>query len=247
MGMGLHPWAAMMKMKATTLLMLSALFTLSTGLSSVAHAGLDCGEAAQEAKDEGRHRLVISFEGLAGYALGAVLKSRVVLRAANEGLAPKYFTPSDYSWTNVDAAYECAKAWHDVQGDKMKLVVMGHSFGGSYGVFGLMDKLKEDGIKADVITFDARSGSTDAKFAQTGDRVLFERPSNATSFVNFWETNDIMRGYMVKDAINVQVLDRVHMTVTGDERAYKVFKSIVKGDNSTATIQGILKPKPVDQ
>lgn len=235
----------MMKTKATSMMMLSGLLTLSMGMSSVAHA-LDCGAAAEDAKERGVHRLVISFEGLAGYMLGAVLKGRVIKRAANEGLTPKYFTPSDYSWTNVDDAYACAKAWHEVHGDKMKLVVMGHSFGGSYGVFGLMPKLEEDGISADVITFDARSGSTDANFAQTGNRVLFDRPKNATTFVNFWEINDVMKGYLVKGAVNVQVLDRVHMTVTGDERAYKIFRNIVKGDNSSASIQKVLNP-PVDK
>lgn len=214
-----------MNAKVISILALSAFL-----IGNVAQGDSVCRQKAIQAERQGKTQLVVSFEGLAGYLLGAPVKNYVVKRALDNGLGTD-FVPMDYSWTDTSQAYQCILDWHRVLGSKMKLVVLGHSFGGPYGVMELLNELKQAGIEVDgVITMDPRGASNDFNYMASGDRFQFQKPSNVKTFLNFWQTGGGLTGYEVRGAQNFQIHGKTHVNLPSAEPIYKAFVKMVSGN-----------------
>ena len=103
-------------------------------------------------------------------------------------------------------ARECAQAWRQVHGSALRLLVLGHSFGG-YSALRLAKKLKADGISVDaMLTVDARTTPSNYRH--------FITPSNVRAHHNFFRKG-FMPGYAIEGAVNKRLRGVSHGTIPG--------------------------------
>ena len=186
-----------------------------------------CFNEAKKAKKEKVFHFVVTFEGLFGYALGAPVKSKIIDRAIKDNIG-NYFITHDYSWSSKARAYSCILDWFTVLEDNLHLTLLGHSFGGSYGVMDLLVDLEKAGIHvANVITMDPRNSKNDVNYHQTGERNQYIRPSNVDYFLNYWQQGGALPGYGVNGAQNIQVKNIGHIELPGFEIIYQEFTKMI--------------------
>jgi peptidoglycan hydrolase-like protein with peptidoglycan-binding domain len=177
---------------------------------------------ARAANDAGRHTLVIAFEGLWAYSSSyarriyeyqAQLRAgRSPARPAASGLsfvsslllvpnmnrslpvADLLILPETSENGDTSIAEQAARAWKAVHGDALKVIIIGHSFGG-YSAIRCGDKLARHSIAvANVLTVDARAIPTNYRY--------FEKSRTVARHQNFFQKSLWMPGYAIDGAEN---------------------------------------------
>ncbi|PCJ20598.1 MAG: hypothetical protein COB02_03495 [Candidatus Cloacimonadota bacterium] len=186
-----------------------------------------CEVLAYDSKKANVSHLVISFEGLGSKFAGFVKRNitRKIQKELNYSFATK-----GYGWTDTNAAHECITKWSKVMKETLKLTIIGHSFGAGIATFKLLDKLKVSDIQVNnVITLDPRTGSNGGF---SGEFMHFQKPEHVNLFVNFWQKRGL-RGYGVKGAENIQILNTGHVGLAKNKKVYDRVKSIIKETSNT--------------
>ncbi len=177
---------------------------------------------ARAAKAAGRHTLVIAFEGLWAYSSSyarriyeyqAELRAgRSPARPAASGLsfvsslllvpnmnrslpvADLLILPETSENGDTSIAEQAARAWKTVHGDALKVIIIGHSFGG-YSAIRCGDKLARHSIAvANVLTVDARAIPTNYRY--------FTKSRSVARHQNFFQKSLWMPGYAIDGAEN---------------------------------------------
>lgn len=165
----------------------------------------DCSRDALEAQRSKTYDIVFSFEGLASHGAGFVRNGLI------EPL-PDTFVSKNFAYTQDDEAYDCTRDFQALLGDKMRLFVVGHSFGGGIAVPNYLARFPKGAVVHGVVTLDPRSWTSDSIYGQTKDLFVFQRNKDLKiqAWVNYFQRGG-MPGYKVKGAINVPINDASHV------------------------------------
>ncbi|MGE0709636.1 MAG: peptidoglycan-binding protein [Planctomycetota bacterium] len=199
----------------------------------LAQVRVDAERWARWAAAAGKHTLVIAFEGLwsyrEGYArqayayLDALERGRRASPPANPGMhflekglvvptLPAHaariellsLPETEEGGRGPTVAEEVVVAWRRVRGASLRLVVLGHSFGG-YSALRLSRRLEARGIPVDaLLTVDART--------MPGNYREFVKPSNVRAAWNFFQKG-FMPGYEIQGATNQRLRGVSHGTI----------------------------------
>lgn len=193
-------------MKARPTLIVYSLLLLM-GISEKALA--QCDDIAKSAIAKGVHGLVVSFEGLASHGRGYVRNG--LISAVPASLAKK-FTSMNYPYTRAEEAASCVLDFYKYHGNRLALIVVGHSFGAGISLFEFFQSLPLEVPVRAVLSLDPRSWSSDSTFRRSRDPFVFslEGYGKRLSWTNFFQTGSF-RGYLVKGAKN-SLLERVSHT-----------------------------------
>lgn len=194
----------------------------ATPVSEAYAAALPWARAAHAA---GRHTLVVVFEGLWAYSSDDTQRIYEYQDALRAGRSPGAPSPSGLSFVsrhlivpnlrdtcaradllimpetseNGDSsvAEQAVRAWKQVHGDDLRVVIVGHSFGG-WSALRLANKLRRHSIRVQhMLTVDARSIPT--------NYPSFIKPSNVGQHDNFFQKSLWMPGYRIDGANNVKL------------------------------------------
>ncbi len=216
----------------------------STDPSQAYAASLPWARAANAA---GRHTLVIAFEGLWAYSSSyarriyeyeAELRAgRSPARPAASGLSfvsslllvpnlsrslPKadlLILPETSENGDTSIAEQAARAWKAVHGDALRVIIIGHSFGG-YSAIRCGDKLARHSIPvANVLTVDARAIPTNYQY--------FEKSRNVARHQNFFQKSLWMPGYAIDGAEN-QRLHVDHGSIPGSPEMVAAYRAALQ-------------------
>jgi len=205
-----------------------------------------CTSWAEASFKKGIDQLIVSFEGLASYSNSAAEKTYQYLdqiKVNKQGRAPRLgsmnfvannllvpqmkqiakdselLLMSENSQREKNAvATQCVKAWSKVYGPKLKLIVLGHSFGG-YAALNFATEVKKFGIEIDsMLTMDARAMPSEYKY--------FATPPNVAEHFNFFHKGPWMPGYEIKGAQN-QKVQTDHVGVTKIDVVQETFLSLL--------------------
>ena len=204
---------------------------------------------ARAAEARGTRTLVIAFEGLWSYSdsySDKLYDYQAALRAGQSPRAPRGASMSfvgknllaptlattqrriellvlpETSENRADSVgLQTVLAWHQVFGSRLKLVLVGHSFG-AYSALRLARKLESRGIGVDhMLTIDART--------MPGNYRHFTRPSNVGSLHNYFQKG-MMPGYSIDGAdLNQRLRGTSHGAIPGSEPVRARFLSLVRG------------------
>lgn len=190
---------------------------------------------ARAAEARGVRTLVIAFEGLWSFSEGysdSLYEHQADLRAGRGGRAPRgasmsfvgknliaptlaqtqasleFIVLAETSENRTDSVgLQTALAFREVLGARLKLVLVGHSFG-AYSALRLARKLEARGARVDhMLTIDART--------MPGNYRHFTRPSNVGSLHNYFQKG-LMPGYAIDGAdLNQRLRGSSHGAIPG--------------------------------
>lgn len=216
----------------------------STAPAAAYSAALPWARAAQAA---GRHELIVVFEGLWAYSAANSARIYAWQDALRAGQSPPAPASSGLSFvsrqlivpnirTTLDraellllpetsengdssVAEQACRAWRDVHGAQMKLIVVGHSFGG-YSALRLAKKLEARGIAIQgMLTVDARTTPLNYRF--------FITPSNVREHLNYFQKGLWMPGYAIDGAQNIR-LHVNHGAIPGAPQVVETYLRMVR-------------------
>lgn len=202
---------------------------------------------ARAANAAGRHTLVIAFEGLWAYSSSyaqriyqyqaALRAGQTPARPAASGLsfvsslllvpnlsrslpvADLLILPETSENGDTSIAEQAARAWKAVHGDQLKVIIIGHSFGG-YSAIRCGDKLARHSIAvANVLTVDARTVPTNYRF--------FIKSRNVARHQNFFQKSLWMPGYAIDGAEN-QRLHVNHGAIPGSPEMVAAYRAALQ-------------------
>lgn len=206
-----------------------------------------CRTWASEAKKKGIKTLIVSFEGLVSYSDSAAHKTYEYLDEVRAGKAPK--APSlggmNFVAKNVILPHmrriaqksellllseasqrkdktvgeSCVRAWHSVYGNSLRLMIMGHSFGG-YASLRLAKAVENTVIVDSMLTMDARAMPNEYRY--------FETPSNVREHYNYFHKGLMLPGYAVDGATVNQRVPTDHVGVTTHESVQERFLRLLE-------------------
>jgi hypothetical protein len=202
---------------------------------------------AQSAHAAGRHTLVIVFEGL--WAFSAAYAERIydyqdALRTGRSPSAPAAsglsFVSSQLIVPNLresqrtadvmilsetsengdsSVAEGCARAWHQVHGSQLRLILIGHSFGG-YSAIRLGNKLARHQIPvAGMLTVDARTTPLNYRH--------FIKPATVAVAKNYFQKGLWMPGYAIDGAENTR-LQTSHGAIPGAAPVVATYRAMLR-------------------
>ncbi len=182
----------------------------------------DCRRDALAAEKSKTHDIVFSFEGLASYAAGFVRNGLI------EEL-PDTFVSKNFAYTQDDDAYDCTKDFQAVLGAKMRVFVVGHSFGAGIAVPNYLARFPKGSVIHGVVTLDPRSWTSDSTYGQTKDLFMFRRNADLkiNAWVNYFQRGG-MPGYKVKGAINVPINDSSHVRMPKQDPVKNTLKELLR-------------------
>lgn len=218
----------------------------STDPSQAYAASLPWARAAHAA---GRHTLIIAFEGLWAYSSSyarriyeyqdALRAGRSPARPAASGLsfvsslllvpnlsrslpvADLLILPETSENGDTSIAEQAARAWRAVHGDALKVIIIGHSFGG-YSAIRCGDKLARHSIPvANVLTVDARAIPTNYQY--------FTKSRSVARHQNFFQKGLWMPGYAIDGAEN-QRLRVSHGAIPGSPEMVAAYRAALEGN-----------------
>lgn len=216
----------------------------STALSETSSI---CKSWASESKRAGIETLIVSFEGLVSYSDSAAKKTYAYLDSVRAGkktrkvpslggmnfVAKNVLIPhmskiargsellllSEASQRNDKTVGEtCVRAWHQVYGNSLRVIVMGHSFGG-YASLRLAKSLENSVDIESMLTMDARAMPNEYRYFQT--------PSNVREHYNYFHKGLVMPGYEIEGATLNQKVSTDHVGVTTHESVQARFVDIL--------------------
>ncbi len=205
-----------------------------------------CESWAKKSKNDGLSTLIVSFEGLVSYSDSAAEKTYAYLdqvRAGKRSLKKPSLGSMNFVAKNVllphmgeiakdsellllseasqrkdkTVGESCVRAWHKVYGNSLRLVVLGHSFGG-YASLRLAKSLEGSVTVDSMLTMDARAMPNEYRF--------FETPSNVSEHYNYFHKGPIMPGYAVEGATLNQKVPTDHVGVTTHKSVQARFLSL---------------------
>lgn len=205
-----------------------------------------CQAWSKSSQSKGVTQLIVAFEGLASYsakAAEATYKYYDELKKSSGARAPRIgsmnFLNENLIVPNMNeiikeseililsessqrkketVAETCLKSWDKQFKGNLRIILLGHSFGG-YAVLNLAKKLQESKINiAQALTMDAR--------AMPNEYVHFKKPNNINQFWNFFHKGPWMPGYAIKGAENQRVRTD-HVGVTKIEVVQEKFLEIL--------------------
>lgn len=202
---------------------------------------------AREARAAGRRRLIVVFEGL--WAWSGAYSERVyayqdALRAGRSAAPPPVsglsFVTKQLIVPNLSATLatsdllllpetsengdtsvgeQACRAWHQVHGAELSLVIVGHSFGG-YSALRLGRKLEARAIPiAAMLTVDARTTPLNYRF--------FSKPGNVREHANYFQKSPWMPGYAIDGARN-QRLQVMHGGIPAAPEVVATYRRMVR-------------------
>lgn len=202
---------------------------------------------AREARAAGRRRLIVVFEGL--WAWSAAYSQRVyayqdALRAGRSPAPPAVsglsfvtkqlivphlpathrtadllLLPETSENGDTSVGEQACRAWHQVHGAELSLVIVGHSFGG-YSALRLAKKLEARAIPvAAMLTVDARTTPLNYRF--------FIKPGNVREHANYFQKSPWMPGYAIDGARN-QRLQVMHGGIPAAPEVVATFRRMVR-------------------
>lgn len=199
------------------------LVTVCAGiLPNLAQAQLtnECRRQLDSARRSGSRELVVTFEGLLGQELfGSPVKNQLLRPwMAENGAVPAIHHGCTTSMSaslasgcanQVKSAMDCVRAFRKALGTRLQLSVIGHSFGGSYGVFNFLRLAEQEGIFIEnVMTLDPRTHHDDVatrgKKAPDPAMYRYAKPANVGRMINVYQCSGL-RGYLVKNAMNISL------------------------------------------
>lgn len=211
-----------------------------------------CDQQLQLARRTGQAQLVVSFEGLLGQELFAsplrrqispVMKGQGQVPYISHGCTTFIFAKLEQGCqTQVQQAHQCLMKFKRVFGSRLKVSVLGHSFGGSYGVMNFLKAAERSGVFIDqVVTMDARTHHDDratfGKSAPDPSMYRYSKPANVGRFVNLYQCSGL-RGYLVKGATNINTCGSAsHMSIVSHGRAQSAIHSALYGNSATARVR----------
>lgn len=192
-----------------------------------------CKSWSKDSLKKGVYQLIVAFEGLASYSNEAAQKSYQYfddfsngkkvqipklgsMNFLNENLllphmkriseTSEILILSESSQRKDETIAElCITEWVKTYQNKIRLIILGHSFGG-YAAINLSRKLSLDKIEIDeILTMDARAMPNEYKY--------FTKSDNVNEVWNYFHKGPLMPGYAIKGAKNTRV-NTDHVGVT---------------------------------
>lgn len=201
---------------------------------------------ALEAKARGNRTLVVAFEGLWSFSQGYADKIYAAQKALRAGQKPKSLGSARMSFVakylvgpqmakhsqldylllpetseskDSSVALNTVLEWFKVHGRGLKLVVVGHSFGG-HASLKLVHKLSKHKVPvAAMLTIDAR-----ARPGQYGD---FKTTSNVKAAYNYFQKSLFLPGYEIKGAVNQKLKGVSHGSIPNAEAVRRRYKALL--------------------
>lgn len=202
---------------------------------------------ARAAQARGSHTLVVAFEGLWSYsnrfveslyahqdALRAGRASRAPRRASMSFVGKHLLAPNLNQYRNLDflvlpetserpresVALRTLLAWREVHGARLKIVIVGHSFG-AYSALKLANKLGRRGLRVDsLLAIDART--------TPGNYKHFVKPSNVGRLYTYFQKG-LMPGYRIEGAeVNQRIRGTSHGKIPGTAPVQERFRAILR-------------------
>ncbi len=210
-------------MKARSALIASSLLLLMA-ISELALA--QCEDIAKAAKAKSVHGLVVSFEGLASHGRGYVRKG---LLGATPPSLSRRFTSMNYPYTRAEEAASCVLDFYKHHGNRLALIVVGHSFGAGISLFEFFQSLPMEVPVRAVLSLDPRSWSSDSSYRRSRDPFVFslEGYGKRLPWTNFFQTGSF-RGYLVKGAKNNLLEGVSHTALPKNATVQATFFTILK-------------------
>ncbi len=216
----------------------------STPVAEAHAASLPWARAAHAA---GRHTLIVVFEGLWAYSSDYAARIYAYQDQLRAGGSPARPAASGLSFVGkqlivpqmrethakadllllpetsengeASIAEQAVRAWHQVHGAALKVVVVGHSFGG-WSALRLARKLERRSLRvASILTVDARSIPT--------NYPQFVTPPNVGEHANFFQKSLWMPGYRVDGATNVKLFVN-HGAIPGAPEVVATYRRMVR-------------------
>lgn len=212
-------------MKARPTLVVYSLLLL-LGISEAALA--QCEDIAKASKAKSVHGLVVSFEGLASHGRGYV---RNGLIAATPSSLSRKFTSMNYPYTRAEEAASCVLDFYKHHGNRLALIVMGHSFGAGISLFEFFQSLPVEVPVRAVLSLDPRSWSSDSTYRRSRDPFVFslEGYGKRLSWTNFFQTGSF-RGYLVKGAKNTLLEGVSHTALPKNAKVQATFFQLLQAN-----------------
>ena len=215
----------------------------------LAQAYQDALRRAEAGRAAGRRTLVIAFEGLWSYNSGYAARLyryvdalRAGQRASEPIWTPMVFVgkgllapaaardarradlvvlPETSENPQEDSVGEVvARAYHQVHGASLNLVVVGHSFGG-YAGLRLAAKLRPHGVTIDgFLAIDART--------YTQNYRHFVKPGNVTRLYCYYQKSPVFPGYEIQGAdLNLRLRGENHGGIPGAAEVRERYRQLV--------------------
>lgn len=201
---------------------------------------------ARAARASGRTTLVVAFEGWLSFSSGyakRLYRYQDRLRAGESPSRPlpplfssyvgKYLLapelarrggpdvviyPETSEFPLDSPALAMVLAWHREFGSALKLIVVGHSFGG-HAALRLSRKLEARGVQVDhLLTIDPRS---------RGQYDQFVTPGNVTENQNYYQRSPVLPGYPIDGARNHRLRGAVHTLMPSADAVRRSFKRML--------------------
>ncbi|MEW6709946.1 MAG: hypothetical protein AB1403_09020 [Candidatus Riflebacteria bacterium] len=192
-------------------------------------------DEALEFKQKGVDLLIVSFEGLASHGIGFVRNGLIEYLESSVKVP---FVSKNYAYTDDSKAYSLIRDYFEVYGKNLRIMIIGHSFGGGIAVVKLLKRLKAyvdlkrvKGFSIEsVITLDPRSWDGDTKFWTSRNEYLYSAPAglDILNQYNFYQTSLLMRGYKFKNAKNIK-LRTMHTKMPKEKKVRTLCKDLILG------------------
>ncbi|MCO5142538.1 MAG: hypothetical protein M9962_05555 [Oligoflexia bacterium] len=167
-------------------------------------------------------RIVVTFEGLMGEALGYQVYNNIGKRLKKDFKGKVDVV--GYSFPQASQAVSCIMKKYKIVGDKIIVVVMGHSYGGKFGLLSTIKGLKKKDFpmeKVNALGIDPRQGMDDVAMIFKGGRINTITNPGAGKFANFYQRGLGLPGYEVNGAQNCRLSGTDHVFMPTRPEVYR--------------------------